>query len=145
MLVSFDIDCGFLVAGHRFIARGISDDGLLSEFTGDPYPCISLEYELVPGVESAEAAGNIFPFLVGIEYETDAPLPWVPSDGGAIAPFVGGQSTHGSRGSWPLPREARFLRFTLRGVDEQTGWPREAPDGVLVVDLQGFNAVFQGT
>ena len=29
MLVSFDVDCGYLLPGHRFIARGICDDGLV--------------------------------------------------------------------------------------------------------------------
>lgn len=63
------------------------------------------------------------------------PLPWTPNDHGAIAPFQGGNNTDGSRGSWPLPRQARILRFVLTGVNEATGNPRDHPDGVLVVDL----------
>lgn len=143
MLLSFDVDCGYLLPGHRFIARGIADDGIVSAFTGEPYPCISLEYELVPGVESAEAQGDIGPFLVGIEYEADVPFPFEPTDGGAIAPFVGGTATHGTRGSWPLPREARTLRFTLHRVDEGSRWPRATPDGILIVDLVAEKASFQ--
>lgn len=143
MLLSFNVDCGYLLPGHRFIARGICDDGLVEQLIGEAYPCMSLEYELVPGVESAEAVNGIGPLLVGIEFEADVPLPWEPADGGAIAPFVGGASTHGSRGSWPLPRDAGSLRFTLYGVDEGSRWPREAPDGVLIVDLQTAEAEFQ--
>ncbi len=87
----------------------MSDDGLVGDFIGEPYPCVSLEYELVPGVENAEGVDGIGPLLVGIEYEADVPLPWEPTDGGAIAPFVGGSTTHGTRGAWPLPREAGSL------------------------------------
>lgn len=54
MLVSFDIDCGYLLAGHRFIARGIADDGLITGESEEPYPGFSFEYELAPGVESGE-------------------------------------------------------------------------------------------
>lgn len=142
--MSFDVDCGHLTPGHRFIARGLGDDGLISgpepesaSRPDDYYPGITLYYELVPGVEPAElqGVGRGFPFLVGIGYEADVPLPWTPNDHGAIAPFQGGNSTDGSRGSWPLPRQARILRFVLTGFNEATGHPRDHPDGVLVVDL----------
>jgi hypothetical protein len=138
MLVLFDVDCGYLLEAHRFIARGLRDDGLVSGPDREPVPGFSLEYELVPGVGPTD--GPPFPFLVGIAYEVDVPLPWVPNDGGAIAPLAGGPSTHGSRGSWPLPRDARLLRFMLTGIDESTGWERHEPDGVLEVDLQDGSA-----
>jgi len=144
MLVSFDIDCGYLLSGHRFIARGIADDGLITGENEEPYPGFSFEYELAPGVESGEGAGEgIGPFLVGIEYGADVALPSVPADGGAIAPFVGGPTTRGTRGSWPLPRDARLLKFVLYGLDAGSSWPRETPDGVLTVDLQSSEATFQ--
>ncbi len=148
--MSFDVDCGYLTPGHRFIVRGINDAGLIpgpepesASRPDDYYPAITLEYELVPGVDPAEVAGpgrGVFSFLVGIDYDADIPLPWTPNDHGAIAPFEGGESTHGSRGSWPLPRQARILRFTLTGVDDATGNPQSEPDGVLVVDLAGETA-----
>jgi hypothetical protein len=141
MLVSFDIDCGPLVAIHRFIARGICDQGIIDHPDHDiPAPGFSLEYELVPGIPPTGDSREFFRYLVGIEYEADVPLPWEPNDGGAIAPFSGGMSTHGSRGDWPLPRLARFLRFTITGINEVTGWQRDDPDGVLVVDLQDESA-----
>ena len=34
MLVTFDIDCGPLIEGHRFIARGLADDGVVEYHTG---------------------------------------------------------------------------------------------------------------
>ena len=196
MLVSFDIDCGELVAGHHFVARGLSsiaiphpDDlaawdeanprldalanaGGFVSFTVPPggfsaddtsleatiwrrarshqeaieharqVPGFDLEYELVPGLTEAEvdAAGDIFPFLVEVEYTADRDLPWEVSDGGAIAPAEGGASTPGSRGSWPIPDGARVLTFTLTGVDVQTGFNREDPDGQLIVDLSDQSA-----
>lgn len=84
MILSFDVDCGELVPGHRFVARGLSgpvelthpddedwpdlgeypadgdSDGVLVEGAG-PWPVgpggytgFSLEYELAPGVTEDE-------------------------------------------------------------------------------------------
>jgi hypothetical protein len=143
MLVEFDVDCGYLIEGHRFIARGLEDNGIESGPTAaDSAPGFSFEYEFVPGVR-AGGDQNPYPYLVGIEYAADVPLPWEPVDGGAIAPFEGGESTHGSRGIWPLPRNAGELRFTLYGIDNTERWPRQEPDGVLVVDLHDGSAQWQ--
>ena len=136
MLLSFDIDCGELVEGHRFIARGICDQGTIESDDDVSAPAFSLEYELVPGVPPLDSSRRFFDYLVGVDYEADAPLPWDPNDGGAIAPFEGGASTHGSRGDWPLPRSARILRFYLSSIDPATGFRRDRGDGVLVVDLR---------
>ena len=89
---------------------------------------MSLEYELVPGVESTEGVDGIGPLLVGIEYEADVPFPWEPTDGGAIARLIrGAPTTHPTRGAWPLPRDAVSLRFTLYRVDEGSRWPTKRP------------------
>ena len=130
MLLAFDIDCGELVQGHRFIARGICNQGTIDRNDIRDVPAFSLEYELVPGVPATED-DNFLRYLVGIEYEADVPLPWEPNDGGALAPFEGGPTTHGSRGNWPLPRSARVLRFVVTGVDPATGFPRVETLGVL--------------
>jgi hypothetical protein len=153
MLVEFDVDCGELVAGHRFIARGLGGPSLLPvpdyldgdsagpertprSATGDGYPGFSLEYELVPGVSGAEGKGKtFFHFLVSIAYRADVELPWEPHDGGAIAPFDGGDATHGSRGDWPLPPGATVLTFSMAGPDQQGFADAEHPAGELVVDL----------
>jgi hypothetical protein len=154
MMLSFDVDCGELVPGHRFIARGLGgpfrtsaldrwdgdeaeDELLMREFEdAGGYPAFTLEYELVPGVSAAEAQGDFFRFLVGVSYCADVKLPWYPNDGGAIAPFEGGDATHGSRGDWPLPPEATVLTFSLAGVDPATGFAdTENPAGDLVVDV----------
>lgn len=145
MLVAFDLDCGELVEGHRFIARGICDQGTLEDYDGVTSPGFSLEYELVPGVTPQEGQGAAFRYLVGIEYEADVPLPWEVNDSGVIGPAVGGTSTHGSRGDWPLPAGARVLRFELHGVDAATGFPDESPAGVLVVDLDASRAWWEPT
>jgi hypothetical protein len=143
MLLAFDVDCGYLVQGHRFIARGIVDQGRMTGPDGvGAFPAFSLDYEFVPGVLENEAHAP-FSYFVGIEYEADVPLPWMPNDSGAIAPARGGASTHGSGGNWPLPRTATVLRFVLTGVDALTGSPRIDPDGVLVVDLHEAIAAWQ--
>jgi hypothetical protein len=159
MILSFDVDCGELILGHHFVARGLAgpyrlpipdedvdDAQQLREFEdAGGYPGFSLEYELVPGVSAAEGEGegSFFRFLVGITYQADARLPWEPADGGAIAPFEGGAATHGSRGDWPLPPDATVLTFSLARVGPD-GFPDdEHPAGDLVVDLARGAAVWR--
>lgn len=156
MIVSFDVDCGELIPGHRFVARGLAgpyrlpigewaDDSAsreqLREFEeAGGYPGFSLEYELVPGVAPLEREDSFFRYLVGITYQADADLPWFPADGGAIAPFEGGAATHGSRGDWPLPPDATVLTFSLAGTGPDG---RGIPAGNLVVDLVRGDAVWR--
>lgn len=166
MIVTFDVDCGELLPGHRFLARGLSgpavlplpeplleeddefriaaDDEPAEEYRrpdqvaldvagGAGYPGFSLEYELVPGLREGQ---DLFKALVGIQYDADVPLPWDPGDSGVLAPFEGGSSTHGSRGDWPLPPDARVLTFTLSPPMAAGG----APLGQLVVQLDTEDA-----
>jgi len=159
MILSFDVDCGELIPGHRFIARGLAGpmmlpipddwDGDESEYKqmlefleGAGYPGFSLEYEIVPGVPVLPDDRNFFHYLVGVSYAADVELPWEPHDGGAIAPFQGGGSTHGSRGDWPLPPSVTTLRFALYAVGP-TGFKAEEPAGELVVELSRGHAEWQ--
>jgi hypothetical protein len=168
MLCSFDVDCGEVLPGHRFIARGLSgpselpmpwgdedadedgEDGGEAEYRSTEqialdmagrggYPAFALEYELVPGIPPLRDEGRFFDYLVGISYDADVLLPWDGNDGGAIAPFEGGPSTHGSRGQWPLPPDARVLTFTLfppMSVTDDGSDEGPRPFGRLVVDLE---------
>jgi hypothetical protein len=160
MMLVFDVDCGELVPGHRFIARGLGGPFLVpipEDWDGDVaqyrqmlefekaggYPGFTLEYELVPGVRRAEADGDFFRYLVGVSYEADVELPWWPNDGGAIAPFEGGAATHGSRGDWPLPPDATILRFSLASPNTAGFADHENPAGELLVDLAQGTAVWR--
>ena len=164
IMLSFDVDCGELVPGHHFIARGLGGPfrtSTLERWNGDEpddavlmrefeeaggYPAFTLEYELVPGVSAAEAQGGFFRFLVGVSYRADVELPWYPNDGGAIAPFEGGDATHGFRGDWPLPPDAAILMFSLAPIDPAAGFADiENPAGELVVDLVRGSAVWRPT
>ena len=184
MLLSFDVDCGEVLPGHRFIARGLSgpvmlpipvprpldadddnedededepgdepyEEGLLDEYrsadqirldvaVGAGYPGFSLEYELVPGLPSEPDPWAFFDTVVGIFFNADVPLPWEPSDGGVIAPYEGGASTHGSRGDWPLPPDARVLTFAIIAPPRaHTGDEEPALLGRLIVDLAAADA-----
>lgn len=146
-LLSFDVDCGELVAGHRFVARGLQDDGPLDPADWGVEPVgadggvhgASLEYELAPGVPAEAGDGPPFPYLAGMAYAADVPLPWEASDDGVIANFAGEPTTHGSRGPWPVPSGATVLTFTLFPVDG-SGFPSNQAAGELVVDLVAGSA-----
>jgi hypothetical protein len=159
MMLAFDVDCGELIEGHHFGARGLGGpfrmpilDGmvddhaeyerLLREFGDVGYPAFTLEYELVPGVTAAEDEGDPFRFLAGVDYHADVELPWHPNDGGVLAPFEGGDATHGARGDWPLPPDATALTFQITGVGPN-GLPDRSLAGNLVVDLVRGDAVWQ--
>ncbi|HUN36050.1 MAG TPA: hypothetical protein VMU95_28970 [Trebonia sp.] len=160
MLLSFDVDCGELVPGHHFIARGLGGPYRLripEDWDGDSgqyeqmlafeeaggYPGFSLEYELVPGVGPVESGAALFRYLVGVAYSADVELPWFPADGGAIAPFNGGNATHGSRGDWPLPPDAVILTFSLAAVNAAGFTDDDHPAGDLVVDVTRGTAVWR--
>ncbi|MGJ7440540.1 hypothetical protein [Aquipuribacter sp. MA13-6] len=169
LLCTFDVDCGEVLPGHRFIARGLSGPSELPLPWGDEddedgedgedgedeyrspeqialdmagrsgYPAFALEYELVPGIPPSAEEGSFFDHLVGITYDADVLLPWDGDDGGAIAPFEGGPSTHRSRGEWPLPPDARVLTFTLfppMSLADDGSDEGPKPLGRLVVDLE---------
>jgi hypothetical protein len=153
MMMAFDVDCGELIPGHHFIARGLGGpfrlpipddwDGDGSEYEqmlefgeAGGYPGFTLEYELVPGIP-AQAGGDFFRYLVGVSYAAD-----VPNDGGAIAQFEGGDATHGFRGDWPLPPNATVLTFSIAGIDPAGFTDHENPAGDLVVNVLHGNAAW---
>jgi hypothetical protein len=122
-MVSFDVDCGELISGHRFIAQGLVDEGWSTDdLSSDDqsrhqeFQMVSLAYQLVPGVTAAEAAaGADSEFVVDATYETDVDLPWTTGAAGfgpgSIEEYAGGASTGGASGPWPLPGSATRLRF----------------------------------
>jgi hypothetical protein len=160
MMLSFDVDCGELVPGHHFIARGLGGpfrlpipddwDGDIAEYEhmleyeeAGGYPGFTLEYELVPGVAAGPAGKDFFRYLVGVSYAADVKLPWWPNDGGVIAPFEGGDATHGARGDWPLPPDAKVLTFSIAAVNAAGFADSGNPAGDLVVDVAHGTAVWQ--
>jgi hypothetical protein len=88
---------------------------------------VEVEFEEAGGYpgfsfSAAEAGGSFFRYLVGISYAADVKLPWWPNDAGAIAPFEGGDATHGSRGDW-RPRLRRPVADRRREDDfRQRNW-----------------------
>lgn len=133
MLVTFDISCGDdLLPGHTFVARGLADGGRSRDDLSsgdqtlhDECQMVDLVYELVPGVEAAEApADQSQPFTVDATYGADVPLRW--STGGTgpdglggpcwIETYRGGASTVGGLGPWPVPDGAQHLTFWLHAA-----------------------------
>lgn len=135
--MTFDIDCGEVVPGHRLVARGLGRGGVTdwSEW-GITVPAtgFSFEYEFVPGIPAAEQ-DNFFDYLFDLEYHPDVDLGAAPPDGGALAPFEGGPAPHGSRGEWPLPDGAVDLRFDIASA-------QGVPLGGLRVDLAARTAAW---
>ena len=86
---------------------------------------VDLVYELVPGVEAAEApTDRSQPFTVDATYGADVPLLWSTGgtgpDGsggtGWIEKYQGGASTLGGLGPWPVPDGAQHLTFWLHAA-----------------------------
>lgn len=147
MLVTFDISCGEdLMPGHTFVARGLADEGRSREDLSsgdqslhDECQMVDLVYELVPGVEAAEApTERSQSFTVDATYAVDVPLSW--STGGTgpnglggpcwVEKYAGGASTVGGSGPWPIPDGAQHLTFWLHAAN-----PDYACRGALHVDL----------
>jgi len=148
-MVSFDVDCGELVPGHRCIARGLFDEGRSAHdlTSGDQsrhqlMRMVSLGYELVPGVTAAEAAAA--EFFVEATYATDVALPWTTGGAGfgpgSIDAFAGGPGTAGASGPWPLPDDAGRLRFTLYATGVRGSADPHRVAGTLEVDLPARTA-----
>jgi hypothetical protein len=134
MLVTFDISCGDdLLPGHTFVARGLADEGRSrddlrgAQTLHDECQMVDLVYELVPGVEAAEApTDKSRPFTVDATFGADVPLSW--STGGTgpdgsggpcwIEIYRWGASTVGGLGPWPVPDGAQHLTFWLHAADD---------------------------
>jgi len=145
-IISFDVDCGELIPGHRFIARGLVDEGRSADdlTSGDQtshqeLQMVSLAYELVPGVTADAAEGAGAKFVVEATYATDVALPWTTGGSGfgpgSIDVYAGGASTGGASGPWPLPDDAARLQFTLYAVGPRTLDAQYRLSGTLEVDL----------
>ncbi len=160
LLVSFDVDCGELVPGHHFIARGLSDQGFSrDDFTdSDPagreeYRMTCLEYELVPGLTPEEvAAGHVGYQAIDAAYAADVPPSWDTGDSrsgpGSLYKATGGPSTEGQCGPHPLPQEAQRVSFTLfpitrEGIAKGRRAAVDEPAGTLAIDLIAKSAVWQ--
>ena len=139
MLLTFDVSCGDdLLPGHTFVARGLADEGRSQDdlrsgdqTLHDVCHMVDLVYELVPGVEAAEAPSDRSqPFTVDATYGADVPLFWSTGgtgpDGsggpGWIEKYQGGSSTVGGLGPWPIPttrstsRSGCMLPMTTRAA-----------------------------
>jgi hypothetical protein len=147
LLMSFEIDCGTLVPGHRVALTGLSDHGFSRDDLAEgehEIACqmVSLEYDLLPGVRPAEIADGFDErFLLGAAYHANVDLPWTTAGAGGLGPaeievFAGGDRTHGAWGPWPVPAGAGTLTFVLQRpqTDEIAG--------EVVVDLAARSAVW---
>jgi hypothetical protein len=120
--LSFDVDIGELVRGHRVIARGICLHG----------GGLVLQYEIAPGITARMWRRGIPALLFSVAYGTDAGADDEESGMGAIAPGEGGATTHGSR-SFPLPPDgARLAWFEFFAASDDR---RDQPVSKMTVDL----------
>ena len=154
MLMTFDVSCGqALVPGHTFVARGLADGGRSRDdlsardrSLNDECQMVDLVYEIVPGVEPAEAPRDgAQPFTVDATYAADVALPWSTGGTGPDGmggpcwheSYQGGESTVGGLGPWPVPDGAQRLTFWLHAVDTFSCC------GTLQVDLSTSTAQWE--
>jgi hypothetical protein len=125
MLVAFEIDCGEVLAGHRFLAKGLrydgnSDDRVLSDYSehapGKPvHRMVSLTYSLVPGLSIDELrAGLSIDARITLEPPADSDY-WdaVLSPGGEHDATPGTDATNGAIGPFVLPTATRRVTIEL--------------------------------
>jgi hypothetical protein len=146
LLISFEIDCGTLVAGHRVSLTGLSDHGFSrSDLAGGEHEVacqmVSLEYDLLPGVRIEEAADGFDErFILQAAYHADVDLPWSTAGVGGLGPkeiefFAGGDRTHGALGPWPVPAGAGTLTFVLHRPPTSYHDAVDRVAGKVVIDL----------
>jgi hypothetical protein len=128
MLVAFDVDCGEVLAGHRFLAKGLrhdgnSDDRTLSDYSehvpGKPvHRMVSLTYSLVPGLPEDELRGRSdVDARISLEPPAD-PDYWdaVLNVGGEQDAIRSGDETQGAIGPFVLPDPTRRVIIELAEV-----------------------------
>jgi hypothetical protein len=159
MMMAFDVDCGEVIPGHHFIARGLGGPfrlPILDDWDGDSaeceqmlefgetcgYPGLTLEYELIPGIP-AQAGGDLF--VISSASPTTRTL---SSPGGRTTVARSPRSRAATRptdsaGDWPLPPNATVLTFSIAGIDPAGFTDRENPAGDLVVNVLHGNAAWR--
>jgi hypothetical protein len=145
MLIPLNIDCGTVVPGHRVILVGLSDGGRsrndLSRDHDVECQMVSLEYDLVPGVDPGEVADGFDErFMVQASYRSDVELPWTTAGDSGTGPggielFAGGPRTHGTLGPWPVPDGARTLTFVFYRPPTSTRDSSSRVAGTVDIDL----------
>jgi hypothetical protein len=146
ILISFEIDCGPLIPGHRVRVTGLADHGvsrndLTSHEQEVACDMVALEYDVVPGVRPDEVTdGFDEAFMLGCGYFADVDLPWTTVGAGGLGPgeievFSGGERTHGALGPWPVPAGARTLTFVLYRPPAAEGATADSVAGAVVIDL----------
>jgi len=122
--ITFDVDLGELVPGHRVIARGLelASDGAV------------LHYEFVPGM-TEDRTRPPFWWYWTVLAEDDRGTVYEDSNSGAFDPRGGGLATHGERDlGGRVPRRAK--RLTLRFEPAAEWSPPAGYRNVVDVDLE---------
>lgn len=129
MLVSCDVDCGEVLPGHRFVARGLRHDGqsndsyngdYMGHYEGKPvHPMVSLVYVLVPGLteQRLRDGGLDIDATVVLDPQPD-PMVWgsVLTMGSERDARAGGAESSGAFGPFILPEATERITATLSQI-----------------------------
>lgn len=143
MLLSFNVDCGELLPGHRFVARGLREDGYsddsvngeyMGHYEGKPvHPVVSLVYALIPGLSQPEDGGNGLDVDVRVVLDPPAdPAVWgaVLTMGSERDARPGGSETAGAFGPFVLPEATKRVTVELEQISiAPTDSPRRTESG----------------
>lgn len=153
VLLTFNVDCGEVLPGHRLITTGLRDDGLSNDSMNADYMhhykgksvhrVASLTYELVPGLDQPEHEGSVDVDVSVVLEPPPNPDEWgsVLTMGGERAMTLGGPSTEGAFGPFVLPEGTKRLTASLTRVtifrpeSRPVGDTTERPLGTLHVDV----------
>ena len=143
LIAAFQVDCGQLAPRYRFIARSLNSAGTAHRGT-ELCRLVYLTYELHPltGPGDQRPTSPVL-FTAPIVCFPDHPVPWADSDGRERHHTVTGSRVIGRRGTWPLARNVRRVRFM---INQQTppGIPSlPNPAGTLIIDVGSGRAAWR--
>jgi len=156
-----DVDCGEWSPGHRFVARGLRQDGLsdssmLADYSGHypgkpVEPMVSVVYAIVPGLSAEELqAGHDIDPTVSLDPPADAQHWGDPVKmGGERCALPDTEETVGAFGPFVLPLQTRRITMELTPIHVTVaarptgaGTHELMTSGRLTIDLHTQRASF---
>ena len=143
VLAAFEVDCGELAPGYQFLARSLSNAGMVKRGT-ELCRLAFLNYELRPMASAAEHPPFPMIFTAPITCCPDQSATWADGDGQGRHHTVTRGRVIARRGPWPIPATVQRIRFMINRQIEIGDDPAgRTAAGVLLVDIGSGRAAWR--